>query len=201
MRWTLPAARTGVAGSIVGLALWGASAAVAAPAPVNCDQPNYQMGVSVMGMSAAQNIILQQQSDLTYQGQMTIRVFCMQGTTDLGEVTNAQVSITSTVPDVAVDGQPATGSGALINLPLGIQTVTITAPQSTLTPDTFFARVGGNTVVTVEAYGQSVPSGYSLNMNGNVFAATPELDSLALFGSGAIGLAGYLLLRRRAATK
>jgi len=29
-------------------------------------------------------------------------------------------------------------------------------------------------------------------------AATPELDSLALFGAGAIGMAGYALMRLRA---
>lgn len=33
---------------------------------------------------------------------------------------------------------------------------------------------------------------------GGIYAATPELDSLVLFGSGATGLAGYALLRLRA---
>jgi hypothetical protein len=33
---------------------------------------------------------------------------------------------------------------------------------------------------------------------GGIFAATPELDSLALFGSGAVGMAGYALTRFRA---
>jgi hypothetical protein len=33
---------------------------------------------------------------------------------------------------------------------------------------------------------------------GNIFAATPELDSIALFASGAAGLAGYAMLRMRA---
>jgi hypothetical protein len=41
------------------------------------------------------------------------------------------------------------------------------------------------------------------NGNGNAFsppsvAATPELDSLALFGTGAMGMAGYALMRIRA---
>src|SRR5712692_3698938 len=39
------------------------------------------------------------------------------------------------------------------------------------------------------------------NGNGNdppVLSATPELDSLALFGAGAAGLVGYTLLRLRA---
>jgi hypothetical protein len=33
---------------------------------------------------------------------------------------------------------------------------------------------------------------------GQIFAQTPELDSLVLFGSGAAGLAGYGLMRIRA---
>ena len=46
-------------------------------------------------------------------------------------------------------------------------------------------------------------SGGNSNGNGNgndppVLSATPELDSLALFGAGAAGLVGYTLLRLRA---
>jgi hypothetical protein len=39
---------------------------------------------------------------------------------------------------------------------------------------------------------------YPVGGFGGLFAATPELDSLALFGSGALGLAGYGLMRMRA---
>jgi hypothetical protein len=39
------------------------------------------------------------------------------------------------------------------------------------------------------------------NNNPPSFAATPELDSLALFGTGAAGLAGYALMRLRAARR
>src|SRR5205823_11434573 len=34
---------------------------------------------------------------------------------------------------------------------------------------------------------------------GDIYAETPELGSIALFGSGAMGAIGYALLRRRAA--
>jgi hypothetical protein len=37
-----------------------------------------------------------------------------------------------------------------------------------------------------------------LSGTGGIFAETPELDSLFLFGSGAMGMAGYVLMRRRA---
>jgi hypothetical protein len=200
--WSRAAAGLGMACAVAGVSLLGGASAFASPAPVNCAQPTYQMGVAFMGLSAAQNLVLQQQPDLTYQGQVTIRVFCSLNGQDLGEVTNAEVAITSTVPNVTFDGKPATTSNpAHIDLPLGMETVTIAAPQSTLAVNQFFARIGENNVVTVEAYNQEVPTGYGLNMNGNVFAATPELDSLALFGSGAVGLAGYVVMRRRARSK
>ena len=50
----------------------------------------------------------------------------------------------------------------------------------------------------------SVPSpsgglfGGGLLLGSQIYAQTPELDSLILFGSGAAGLAGYALIRRRA---
>jgi hypothetical protein len=39
------------------------------------------------------------------------------------------------------------------------------------------------------------------SVKGSIFAATPELDSLALFGSGALGLVGYGMMRIRARRK
>lgn len=196
-----PAIRVGIYSLAASATLLGAGAvpAAASLAPVNCAAPNYQIGLAFVGMSAAQNIVLQQRPDLTYAGQVTVRVFCMQGTTDLGEVANAQVAITTSAPGVSFDGQPATSTTpATISLPLGIKVVDIVADQDTLAPDQFFARVGGDTISTVAAYGSSVPAGYNLTMTGNLFAATPELDSLVLFGTGGLGLAGYALLRRRA---
>ena len=48
----------------------------------------------------------------------------------------------------------------------------------------------------------SLPSGGTFNETifggGSIFAQTPELDSLFLFGSGAAGLAGYAVMRLRA---
>ena len=57
------------------------------------------------------------------------------------------------------------------------------------------AAPGGN--------GNGNGNGNGGNGNGNginppVLSATPELDSLMLFGAGAAGLAGYALMRRRA---
>jgi len=49
--------------------------------------------------------------------------------------------------------------------------------------------------------GQNGTNQNGTNQNGNpqnVLAATPELDSVFLFGSGLIGVVGYAALRRRA---
>jgi hypothetical protein len=56
------------------------------------------------------------------------------------------------------------------------------------------------------AYAQGVGTGQNgTNQNGNKqnvnMAATPELDSVLLFGTGAIGVAGFGLLKLRAARK
>ncbi len=56
---------------------------------------------------------------------------------------------------------------------------------------------------TVTLSGPNVPGGtatYSgtASVGGTNLAATPELGSLALFGTGAAGMAGYVLMRARA---
>jgi hypothetical protein len=43
------------------------------------------------------------------------------------------------------------------------------------------------------------PPGQLKKQEPALVAATPELDSVVLFGTGALALAGYLLTRRRAA--
>jgi hypothetical protein len=51
---------------------------------------------------------------------------------------------------------------------------------------------------TGSASGSGDPLQYHVGGFGDIVASTPELDSLALFGSGAMGLAGYAVLRLRA---
>lgn len=55
----------------------------------------------------------------------------------------------------------------------------------------------GRGVVT-SAGGGGSPVTFRVGGFGDVFAATPELDSLALFGTGAAAMAGYAMLRMRA---
>ena len=63
------------------------------------------------------------------------------------------------------------------------------------------AFVVGTTTSVVSAAGNGNGNGGGGNDNGNkgqVVTATPELDSLLLFGTGVAGLAGYAALRWRA---
>src|SRR5947209_5426040 len=71
----------------------------------------------------------------------------------------------------------------------------------------FFARAtGGGSVRYSEPatfnFVDSAPGGSFLGTGGGPpLGATPELDSVFLFGSGALGLAGYLLIRARVLRK
>jgi len=101
-----------------------------------------------------------------------------------------------------VSGQPAA-----VLLPFGYANVTI-ASSTPLDANSDFALVGRESVILAQAYGTSLQTASSpLTFAGSpafspgVWAQTPELDSLVLFGSGAVGIAGYAVLRLRAARR
>lgn len=61
-----------------------------------------------------------------------------------------------------------------------------------------------NVDVAVQQYGEvgvgvAVSTGGGTIGGGTILAQTPELDSIALFGTGAMGMAGYAIMRLRAA--
>jgi hypothetical protein len=102
-----------------------------------------------------------------------------------------------------------TGQAANVNLPYGIANVTITSSDP-LPANTDFAWVGREGVIVTSAYGQSLQVGststtttYSTTpaFSPGIWAQTPELDSLLLFGSGAAGMAGYAIMRLRASRR
>ena len=113
---------------------------------------------------------------------------------------------------------PLLGSGLVtLPTPAGVTTdqdgqATFTFEATTLNPDgsvntnTFLALPGGGTswvgldleLGTGTGVGLNGPSGSEPLGGGLVFAQTPELDSVFLFGSGAMSLAGYAMLRMRA---
>jgi hypothetical protein len=188
-----------------GLALLagGAFGATAMPAAAQsaCDASPGNILVEFLGVGTS-NTILAQGADGSYQGNVLVHVYCG---LDGSPVTNAVVSIYSNVPGSAVY-DPSTGtwndatnpsSPVSINVPTGDQQIALRTDDPNLTG--WKARVGADTVNVVQAFGQTVSGtdGYPV-AQGGIWAQTPELDSLSLFGSGAAGLVGYLLLRRRA---
>jgi hypothetical protein len=80
----------------------------------------------------------------------------------------------------------------------GAATTAVVLTLGIMTATTVLAAPGGNG--NGNGSGGNNGNGGNGNGNGNPpsLAATPELDSLALFASGAVGMAGYGLLRLRA---
>lgn len=115
-----------------------------------------------------------------------VRVECKVAGDVLGLVTDAAVVFSTTVPNATFDGLP---SGVSILVPGGTSTVTMSSTDPGLAAGQVSAQVGTETVTLVG----------STNFDReNVYARTPELGSLALFGAGAAGMASYGLTRLRA---
>jgi hypothetical protein len=130
-------------------------------------------------------------------------------------VTNIRVASNGTIPGLmaSVDGSaPATlltKTGVDLNMPPNVVTDSTGAVQFMLramsTEHPFLAKADASPQLigmhfeSAVGNGGADPATYELpfEVGGGVFAATPELDSLVLFGSGAAGLAGYALMRFR----
>ena len=187
---------------IAGASLSMASAPVAAANACDTDPTNVL--VEFLGVGAS-NTILVLGGDGYYTGNVLVHVYCG---LDGSPVTNAIVGMWTTVPGSAIyDPNTATWADATnsanpvsISVPTGDQQLTL----RTSTPDLsgWRARVGADTVTVTQAFGQTVTGtgGYP-TASAAIFAQTPELDSLSLFGVGAAGLVGYSLMRRRARSR
>ncbi|MBV9893817.1 MAG: hypothetical protein JO020_06595 [Chloroflexi bacterium] len=128
----------------------------------------------------------------------------------------SSVNSPSQVANCSIDTATGTVSGqaAAISVPYGYANVTIDTAYP-LDPNSTFAFIGRQAVILTSAYGGSLLTGTGTGTGGQptntyagspafspgVWAQTPELDSIALFGSGALGLVGYGLMRLRAARK
>jgi hypothetical protein len=185
-------AAIGTAGLLLG------GAAMADRAPNNCGDASMATGVQFLTLQPAQNLTLFQQSDGSFTTDVRVRVFCMKAGVDLGEVTGSQIRISTTVPNTTVNGIDATGIGATINIPSGIASLQLRSTNPGLSSSQWWARVGSDTMSVSLAFDQAVSADDSPVQIGRVFAQTPELGSLLLFGSGAAGFAGYAITRRRA---
>ena len=184
-----------VAGGALGAGTMPVAAASA------CDATPGNIQVEFLGVGTS-NTILAQGGDGYYQGNVLIHVYCG---IDGSPVTDAVVSIYTNVAGSAVyDPSSSTWDDATdpnnpvsVNVPTGDQQVAVRTLDPNLSG--WKARVGADTVNVLQAYGQTITGtdGYP-TASGGLWAQTPELDSLSLFGSGAAGIVGYLLMRRRA---
>ncbi len=178
--------------ALAGALVLGAFASPASAA--DCPDPV----VEFLGIGAG-NITLAAADANHWVGTVTIRVFCELGGGASVPVTNAQVRITTNVPNTTFDGHPAfLLTTAVIELPTGTKTVEVVSSDPGLAPGQVFGRVGGQLSIATVAFGSHVPLGYAPIVVTNVFARTPELSSIALLASGGVGAAGYLVIAARA---
>jgi hypothetical protein len=188
---------------VAAFATLAAASFAAVPLPVAaasaCDAAQIQ--VEFLGVGAS-NTVLVLGGDGYYKGDVLVHVYCG---IDNSDVTNAIVTMWTTVNGSAVfDSGSSSWNSATdknnpvsISVPTGSQKITIRALDPGLTG--WKASVGSDTVTVTQAFGQSVTgTGGFPNANAGIWAQTPELDSLSLFGAGTVGLIGYALLRRRA---
>lgn len=184
---------------VAGLLALGVLTAMPASAQAAC-QNSTGVLVEFLGVGTSNTIIMEQVGG-SFQGDVRVRVYCG---LDGALIPNATVSLTTTVPNSQVlqgsTWQAATSpSAVVISLPTGESTITLRSSDPNLTG--WKARVGTNTVTVTGAYGMVIsPTDYP-TATGAIWAQTPELSSVALFGSGALGMAGYALTRMRAARR
>jgi hypothetical protein len=178
---------------------FAAAPAAADQSACNSDPSNIQ--VEFLGLGAS-NAVLVLGGDGYYTGNIMVHVYCG---IDNSPVTGAAVSMWTSLPGSAIydpsnggwDDATVSSNPAIVNVPTGDQQITLRTSQPNLSG--WNARVGSDTIAVTEAYGQSVPANDGdPSVHNGIWAQTPELDSLSLFGAGTAGLIGYALLRRRA---
>jgi hypothetical protein len=203
-----------------GLMVGALAVAPASAAPITaaqCQSASGKVAARAVAINQGDTITLQATPpDGKYIGQATAQVYC-QGTggANLGDISGAQIKV-SISPDLAgvpspkftIEGVGVPGSGnpATLGPFTGTVTFNVIGATDLLPPGVAAANVGVNIEVVTAAWGGALTdpkTGTTLKPGtfGDVLAQTPELDSLALFASGAAGLIGYASLRRRARGK
>jgi hypothetical protein len=154
--------------------------------------------VEFLGVGTS-NTIIMEQIDGAFQGDVLVKVYC---SLDGSPIPNAQISMETTVPNSFVSypsgspWQPATDpSAATMVLLSGQGQVTIRSNDPGL--NGWKAVVGATTVTVTGVGGQVFAASDYPSAGGKIWAQTPELGSIALFGAGAAGMAGYALARLR----
>ncbi len=193
--------RSAAVASLVGASLWLWAASPAAAQSSACLNGTGVL-VEFLGVGTS-NTIIMEQIDGAYQGDVRVHAYCG---LDGQNVPNTSVTISTTVANSSVlvgnTWQPVTAPASVaISLPTGEAVITIRSTNPNLSG--WKAMVGTNTVTVTGAYGHPLPDNAYPTASGAIWAQTPELASIALYGSGALGLAGVVLarwrMRRRAA--
>ena len=217
MRFSLSRAALGSAGALAlfgGAVLGSLPASAATITAADCATQSGNYAVKAVRIDGGETITLSQTgADGHFEGAGTAEVYCRKGNDNLGDITDAQVRITVTSDSGApfivegLNGVPTSGTNPAVLGPFtGTVDFAITAPSSLLPPGTVAAEVGTHVEVVTQAWGAPLinpQTGNTLQPRaaGDIVAQTPELDSLPLFASGALGLLSYAGLRRRARGK
>lgn len=209
-------ATVALAGGLLAAGLTAGS--VSAAPPLTADQCASQQGeVAVELVAIAQGRTLNLQAtppDGNYVGTSNIHVFCQDPTTlaSRGDVAGAavQITINPTQPGLTPGMFTITGTGVTTpGNPVtigpfdGTASFTVVGASNLLPPGVAAEKVGVDIQVVTGAFSGSLldpTTGTTLApfTGGDVLAKTPELDSIALFATGALGLLSYVGLRRRA---
>jgi hypothetical protein len=206
--------------ALVGGAFLSANVAAADPLSADqCAQSSGTVAVEAVAISPGRTITLHQTGDGTFQGDATVRVFCESNSgTDLGPIANSSVKISinpvgtgvsadmfsiAGLNGVATTNASATtpGNPVILGPFPGVATYRITGSSVLLAPGIALADVGVHLEVVADAWGSPLNDGgitLDPTTQGNLLASTPELDSLALFGTGMLGMLGYGVTRLRA---
>lgn len=185
-----PAARAGwpIVLGLIGMALTAAPPA-AAQAALTQQECETQGQVTVHFPHGYGEATLVAQPDGTYAGTIEVYADCklsnVKGSATRPPVLGVTVVLTTTLAGATIS-PPRALTGAD-----GRASFVVTAPSTILAAGVVSAQVGEEIV--------TVASGLNLGANDTekLWAQTPELSSLALFGAGSAGLAGYGLLRLR----
>jgi hypothetical protein len=174
------------------------SAASPAAAQNACQNSSGQPMVRLLGTGTSNSIMMAQTDGEYFEGDILVRVYCGVGG---ALIPNATVTFSTTVPGdmIFLNGVWTPLNGPVsVSIPSGEQTIKIKTKDPNLLGSNWEAFVGTNTVTVTGAFGQTLPANQYPTATGMIWAQTPELGSLALFGAGAAGMAGYALTRVRA---
>ena len=150
----------------------------------------------------------------TFSGQVTLELFCSVGGAKYSEIKDSAIGYVTFLPNTTVTYTDTSGAHVTKNafckntspdpsnyipdpscvipqIPSGSTgqvTITVTTTNPNMPPGQYYTSA-------LDKVSSPIGKNYSI---GTLVAQTPELGSLALFGSGALATLGYFLTKRRA---